>query len=541
MTDKEYLEDHGISEETAKLFGLTSDDNFLHIPIKDAEGEDLFVKSRNLNYIKDGEEPKYKNSTGSTATLFNLHAVKESKNIVLAEGEADTIKLMQEGFSAVSSTGGAGTFPPHFIEALKDKKIWIAYDNDEAGKKGIKKVLELLPDAKIITLPEGSKDVCEYFKVHSKTDFLQLMRLALTKTEWEASNIPEEYTTIDDVELGKTTFESMPWLIESVLYNEGFCFIYGAEGIGKSFITLSMARAVATGQPWLDTFKIPHTTNVLFLDLENPLSMTAKRMNNLGGDTGGKMHWLRYPNGFSLHDGKGGASEFALAVATMVQQKNIGLVVVDSFVDLMVGSGNSAEDTQVFFTGLRQLFPNVSFVVLHHENKPSQGTFRNSSQRLRGSTNINAQAFTMFRLEAVAKSKTDMTLEQTKSRDEQKLDKFIISMRVEANQDGSGTIVKGFDYIGIVTTPDDQKSEEAQELIMSALADSLNGAMSRQNLITIAVDGDVSRATLDRTLKKMEACGKIKKFKPGNAGNNVWFVLKSPIVENDSGQVGMVI
>jgi len=529
MTAQEYLKEHGISEDTAELFGLTYDDNFLHIPIKDAEGEDLFIKSRNLNYVKDGEEPKYKNSTGSTATLFNLHAVKESKNIVLAEGEADTIKLMQEGFSAVSSTGGAGTFPPHFIEALKDKKIWIAYDNDEAGKKGIKKVLELLPDARIISLPEGSKDVCEYFQNHSKTDFLQLMRLAFTKTEWEASNIPEEYTFINGEELDKMEFTQMPWLIENILYSEGFCFIYGAEGIGKSFITLSMAKAVASGELWLDTFKT-NKTDVLFLDLENPLSLTQKRVRGLGG-AGENMHWLKYPSGFSLHDGKGGASEFALAVATMVQQKNIGLVVVDSFVDLMVGNSNSAEDTQVFFTALKQLFPNVAFLVLHHENKPSQGVHRNSGQRLRGSTNINAQTFTMFRLEAIAKSKTNLTLEQTKSRDEQKLDKFMISMRVESNPDGNGTTVSGFDYMGVVAQEDTEKTDETQELIISLLTDAYGYSMSRQELLTITTENGISPATFSRVIKIMSDEKSIQKIKKGHS---VWFSLISPIVQEEN-------
>jgi len=121
MTAKEYLDDHGISEATAELFGLTWDDNSLNIPVKDADGEDLFIKSRNLT----GDGPKYKNSVGSTATLFNLHAVLKSDSIIVTEGEVDTIKLVQEGFSAVSSTGGANTFPDHFVEHLKDKKLWI--------------------------------------------------------------------------------------------------------------------------------------------------------------------------------------------------------------------------------------------------------------------------------------------------------------------------------------------------------------------------------------------------------------------------------
>ena len=528
MTAQNYLKQHGISKETAELYGLTWDKNYLYIPIEDAEGEELFIKSRNLNYTKNSKEPKYKNSQGSTAVLFNIQAIKDADSVVVAEGEGDTIKLMQEGIVAVSSTGGAGTFPAQFAETLKDKKVWICLDNDEAGIKGTHKALEHIPHARVIQLPIGIKDVSDFYVAGNNTkDFLKLMKLALTHSEWKLSHIPKEHNIIDGTQLDKMKFKDTEWLIEGILPTEGFCFIYGAEGTGKSFLTLSMAKAVATGTPWLDTF---HTnkTDILFLDMENPLSLTAKRMRGLGG-TPENMHWLEYPSNFSLHDGKGGASEFALNVATIVKEKHIGLIIIDSFVDLMVGNSNSAEDTQIFFTALKQLFPNVCFAVLHHENKPSQGTYRNSAQRLRGSSNINAQAFTMFRLEAVAKSKTDMTLEQTKARDELKLDKFLIKMNVQDKEEGKGTIVTGFEYMGVVL-PEEDQTDEAEEDITAAIAGSYGGSISRQELMRVVVtDGDISSATFNRVIRKMTDAKLVKKSKRGRA---VWFDLSDPIVND---------
>ena len=277
----------------------------------------------------------------------------------------------------------------------------------------------------------------------------------------------------------------------------------------------------------LDTFDT-NKTDVLFLDMENPLSLTAKRMRGLGG-TPKNMHWLEYPSGFSLHDGKGGASEFALNVSTVVKEKHIGLIIIDSFVDLMVGNSNSAEDTQVFFTALKQLFPKVCFATLHHENKPSQGTYRNSAQRLRGSSNINAQAFTMFRLEAVAQSKTDMTLEQTKARDELKLDKFLIKMNVQNKKEGKGTIVTGFEYVGVVL-PEEDQTDEAEEDITTAIAASYGGSISRKELMRIVVtDGNISSATFNRVIRKMTEAKLVKKTKRGRA---VWFDLNDPIVSD---------
>ena len=38
-------------------------------------------------------------------------------------------------------------------------------------------------------------------------------------------------------ELRAIEFPPEQWLVNNVIYSEGFCFIYGAEGTGKSFIT----------------------------------------------------------------------------------------------------------------------------------------------------------------------------------------------------------------------------------------------------------------------------------------------------------------
>ena len=113
-------------------------------------------------------------------------------------------------------------------------------------------------------------------------------------------------------------------------------------------------------------------------------------------------------------DPQGNFSEFMLALAEEVKNENIEFIVIDSFVDLMVGNENAANDVQKFFDAMRQLFPSLSILSLHHESKPAPGTFKNDAQRTRGSSNINAQTTTQFRIEILQKSKTEFTLKQTK-------------------------------------------------------------------------------------------------------------------------------
>jgi archaellum biogenesis ATPase FlaH/5S rRNA maturation endonuclease (ribonuclease M5) len=501
MTAQDYLSSHGITEDTIKKFTLTHDDNELHIPITDENGTILFYKHRNLQYDKNSQlTNKYRYDPGSSAALFNLRSINDKSFMVISEGEVDAMRLDQEAIPSVTSTGGALKFDPSWITHFENKVVFICLDNDKAGIEGTKKLFELLPEAKAVVLPEDIKDVCDYFQTNkTKKDYIQLLKTALTKTEWLQLHEPEEFDWINAKQLSEMDFPEEEWLIDRVVYKEGFCFIYGAEGVGKSFVTLSMAQAIADGKDWLGQFKVPKPAKVLFIDKENPKPMLSKRIKNMG-IFNENMFWLKYPEKMQLADNKGEVSEFAKAVANKVNNQEIDVIIIDSFVDLMVGSENSASDTQVFFDTLRTLIPSKAFVVLHHENKPSQGVFRSDSQRARGSTNINAQTVTQFRLEAVAKSKTELTLKQTKARDAQKLDKFMIQMVVET--EGDKTKVIGFKYIGIVTgEADENKTEEAKSTIIEAVGNELN--MSRSQIIEACGSRGISEKTVQRVLKQM--------------------------------------
>lgn len=527
-----YLKEHGINNKSIELFGITSDNNWLHIPILDENGEELFIKSRNLNYDKEGnKEPKYKNSQGSHATLFNIIYAQTSDNIVITEGEIDALRLTQESIPAVSSTGGAGTFPEEFVEQLKDKKIWICYDNDKAGLKGTREVLEKLPNARVIRLPEDCKDICEFFNMHSKKDFARLMREAQSSLEFKVEFIPQEHKLINGKELMNMEFPKMPWLIDRVIYNEGFCFIYGDAGTGKSFIALDIALALTQNKKWLDVFDVPEKINVLYIDKENSYSLVQKRARNLsGGEIPESLYFLRRPEQFQLHDGKGGASDFALNLGKLIKLKDIKLVIIDSFIDLMVGSESSSEDTRIFFDSLKLMYPNIAFLVLHHENKPAAGTYRNSAQRARGSTNINAQAFTMFRLTQIAKSKTELALEQTKARDEQKLDKFMVRMNIGySEEEGEGkTVVRGFDYMGLITTKEaeaEENRERASEMIQNILAESDKG-VSKQEILTKVQEADIMQPrTTEKVIDQLLEGKIISKEK---VGRKVYYKLCEP-------------
>jgi len=122
---------------------------------------------------------------------FNFDVMSITDNIIICEGPTDCIRLSQEGVPCVShNAGSAGWRPEWFSYFIKQKKIIVLYDNDEAGVKGAKKVAENLGvyRTKIYTFKDFDKkgyDVIDYFRDGNKVS--DLLKIIETKAEYAFS------------------------------------------------------------------------------------------------------------------------------------------------------------------------------------------------------------------------------------------------------------------------------------------------------------------------------------------------------------------
>ena len=104
-----YLNERGLTEETAKTFGVGffSGKGSMHdrivIPIHNSKGELVAYAGRSI----DGSEPRYKFPAGfhKSLELFNLHRVRGEVSVVLVEGFFDCMKVTQAGFPCVALMG----------------------------------------------------------------------------------------------------------------------------------------------------------------------------------------------------------------------------------------------------------------------------------------------------------------------------------------------------------------------------------------------------------------------------------------------------
>lgn len=172
---KQWLLDRKISERVLSDFEISEHNGTVIIPIKDSFGTLLFNKYRRNPWSDVG--PKYWYSKGGHVAIYNPKAMEypDDELLIYCEGEFDTLAIESLGIHSCTSTGGASSFQEHWAVFFENKtNVIICLDNDEAGVKGSIKIQQLIPQAKILFLPNGYKDVTEYLQKHTHLEFFNL-------------------------------------------------------------------------------------------------------------------------------------------------------------------------------------------------------------------------------------------------------------------------------------------------------------------------------------------------------------------------------
>lgn len=209
-----FLFKKGYSKETIQESGLFIERNgelkerfFSRIifPIFDIRGRVIAFGGRVIN---EGH-PKYLNSPETIIfhkkeNLYGLNLAKSSSvsELILVEGYMDVISLCEHGFwGAIASLGTA--LSKEQVEKLKKyaKKIYIAYDSDDAGKKATLRAIDIFREQGIspyIVNMEDSKDPDEFIKKHHATSFRRLMDEARTSLQFTNDCIRDKYNLDSD-------------------------------------------------------------------------------------------------------------------------------------------------------------------------------------------------------------------------------------------------------------------------------------------------------------------------------------------------------
>jgi len=222
---KGYLLNRGIDERTMKKFGLGYEDwnsssiNYLKelgytkeemihsmvfrekndrmysiffgrimYPIIDRRNRVIAFGGRTMS---EAQSPKYLNSPESIIfkkknELYGLNLANKynSKRLILVEGYMDVISLIKNGIAGGIASLGTSLAKEH-VEVIKrqNKKVFICYDSDTAGRKATLRALEMFDSegitANVIRVGDY-KDPDEFFANKKSLDFMSLIKNAVS-------------------------------------------------------------------------------------------------------------------------------------------------------------------------------------------------------------------------------------------------------------------------------------------------------------------------------------------------------------------------
>lgn len=151
-------------------------------PVKDDYGNIVALIGRSIfdkDKLKELSIAKYKYTKfAKQSVLFGLNQAKKSIRktgiAIIVEGQLDCISCHAHGFHNAVALGGTslGYYQLYLLKKYGAKEVWLALDNDDAGKSGQDKIARKYSgyiDIKKVSLPVQYKDVDEYLRKSEDT------------------------------------------------------------------------------------------------------------------------------------------------------------------------------------------------------------------------------------------------------------------------------------------------------------------------------------------------------------------------------------
>ena len=211
-----------------------------------------------------------------------LAAIEEGKDILILEGEKDCDNAAKLGLVATTFVGGAGKWCEQYSKLFQGAKVVCLPDNDDVGRKGMSFIAsELVKVAKSVRwlelpyIPEKGD-----FSDWITKDGNNIERFAVLLEESKPWNQEIKTGSLVVLTLEELLNKEIPPrqnLLSPWLPSQGLCMIYSARGLGKTWLALEIAYAIASGGSFLK-WEAEFPQEVLYIDGEMPLSLMQKRL-----------------------------------------------------------------------------------------------------------------------------------------------------------------------------------------------------------------------------------------------------------------------
>jgi len=235
--------------------------------------------------------------------------------------------------------------------------------------------------AKACPIVKSVEDVWQPSRLHEYVPETQPKESSATVKEAKPSRLlVESWDSIKD--------EPVEWLVQSIVPKKAFVALYAPPASYKSFISLDLAEAIATGRDWMG-YKIPKKGAVLYICGEGHGGMGARvkacKIQNQSPD-GANLYIIRAQ--LNLRSSPEDFIELLNAINDLIAEigEPLEIIILDTLMRMSGGgfNENSSEDMGAFITQagkLQELFE-CALMVIHHSGKDVTKGLRGHSSLL---------------------------------------------------------------------------------------------------------------------------------------------------------------
>jgi len=344
------------------------------------------------------------------------------------------------------------------------------------------------------------KDAQKLTKAVENEDIDQMIKLIADISDFQIDNTRDEVVILADQKITPRT-----WLLEDAIPDCYPTIIYGAGGLGKSFLALNLAILTCIGgQKFLKKNLPPEPRNVLLVDYELEASEQARRAQQIAKG----LNLKNVPSNLHYFEPKENLSKILPGLRRKIKSKEIGFIILDSL-GASGTDGESVHDVVNLFTKLRDL--GVATLILDHQSKTQMGE-RYDNKTPFGSVYKGNLARSVFQLSKNKDSKNNpvtLQLKHKKSNFGRLQDDLIFDMYFEGDR--------------VLLTESTVKSDETKELekVFEAIKELEDkGVKAIQKEITDVLKNEIGR---DKVIKLLEdGKGKYWDLMPGNRTEKIY-------------------
>jgi hypothetical protein len=325
----------------------------------------------------------------------------------------------------------------------------------------------------------AEKALCEHLMVRVRARSVRCVRLAPE----DGVNGPDDYLAkksdkaygerLKDAQepwrYGKmfATFEAMEsakepdFLIQSVLQDAGITFIGGLSGHGKTWLLLSIIKALLSGQKLFDYYAVTRTVpRVLYLSPEVQLGQVKTRLQRFS-----MMEFVK--------DGRLLVRSLSEGIAPRLIEPDIlmaargAVVILDTAVRFMEGKENDSDSNRDGLSakcfGLLEAGA-ITVVASHHSPKGLEGAENLSLQNvMRGSGDIGAMLSGAWGVYQTDQASNSIYVANLKPRDQDPFEPFVIAGRPFINEKGDFRVTKPPGIVGSLGSELPQKPKGGRQ------------------------------------------------------------------------------